>query len=199
MAYLNVAAGATVTFGAHLADARTGLYYHGYNAATGDTSCCLWGRATAWALLAQVEVLTAMAAVAPSHPLYAKVRARFLATAAAMLAVQDGSGGWHQVLNDTTTFLETSVTAAALYAMTAGVMGGWLPQEAYDDAIQAAWAAVASTVSENGSVAGVSADTPILTSAAEYAALPTTFATAQPGLGVLLMATRSYYLYSSPE
>lgn len=195
---MNAAAQLAVAFSAYLRDPATGVYFHGYNAATGETSCCLWGRASAWAAVAQVEVLTALEAVAPSHPLFPKLRAQFIALCTSLVALQNGDGAWHQILNDTTTFAETSVTAAALYALTSGVMAGWLMPDAYASTIEAAWDALASLVGSDGHIAGVSPDTPILTTAAEYAGLPVAWATAQPGVGVFLMAARAYYLYSAP-
>ena len=44
-----------------------------------------------------------------------------------ILAVQDtASGLWHQVLNETRSYLETSATAMNVLSMAVGVENGWL-------------------------------------------------------------------------
>ena len=43
---------------------------------------------------------------------------------------------WHQLLNDTNSFLETSVTAMAITSIVRGVRGGLLPKAEYDPVIK---------------------------------------------------------------
>lgn len=62
-----------VTFAEHMQDPETGLFYHGYNFATNDTSCCFWGRAQGWVLMSHVEVALALQATDPSSPLLGEV------------------------------------------------------------------------------------------------------------------------------
>lgn len=98
--------------------------YHGYNGYNNCTSCCKWGRANGWIMMAHTEVLLALDAVAPSHPLQPAVLSLFKSHAQAMRAVQSSSGAWHQVLNETSTFLETSVTGMTLISFVVGVQNG---------------------------------------------------------------------------
>jgi rhamnogalacturonyl hydrolase YesR len=44
--------------------------------------------------------------------------------ASAMVKVQHSSGAWHQVLNETSTFLETSVTAMTMFSIARGIARG---------------------------------------------------------------------------
>lgn len=95
--------------------------FHGFNAANNQTSCCKWGRANGWIMMAHVEVLLALEKKQPHHPLLPQVLALFQNHSRALLAVQSDSGAWHQVLNETSTFLETSCTAMFLYSYITGI------------------------------------------------------------------------------
>lgn len=122
--YAMFAADMLLAFAARLVDPADGLASHGVNAATGAHSCCKWGRANGWGLMAHAEVLAALDALPPNRSdtsssditavaataAVAEVRARLVQSlqvhVTAMLAVQDGATGrWHQVLNDTSTYL----------------------------------------------------------------------------------------------
>ena len=51
----------------------------------------------------------------------------FTQHATALAAAQNKTDGrWHQLVNDTSTFLETSVTGMTIVALVKGVQGGWL-------------------------------------------------------------------------
>lgn len=75
-------------------------------------------------------------------------------------------GRWHQLVNETSTFLETSATAMITFALATGVNNGWLERSAYDAAIQKGWAAMAAQVQPDGTVNGICAGTGIMTSVA---------------------------------
>jgi unsaturated rhamnogalacturonyl hydrolase len=60
-----------------------------------------------------------------------------------------------QVVDDPTTFLETSVTAMTIYALCTSVSQGWLDRATYDAPIQAAWAGLTSQVAADGTVDGI--------------------------------------------
>ena len=117
-AYADALAGIQVNYEAHLRDAATGVYRHGYDAATGAQSCCAWGRANGWQMMSHVDALNAIPA---DHPRFNASLAVFQRHAAAMAALQNASDGrWHQVLDAPETFLETSVTAMTLYGLAIG-------------------------------------------------------------------------------
>jgi rhamnogalacturonyl hydrolase YesR len=195
-AYLAWAVSQQLDFAAHLQDPGTRLYFHGFNSANNETSCCFWGRANGWALMSHAEVMLALAEVDPSSPLLPAVLSVYQSHAAAMAKYQvAGDGRWYQLVNDSTTFLETSVTSMAIYSLATGVMHGWLPAAAYDSVIQAAWEGLSGTVAANGSVSGICEGTGILNTPAEYAARPTAYAESQPGLGSVFRAALAYYQY----
>lgn len=136
-----------------------------------------------------------------SHPRYADVLAAFRRHAAAFVAVQDAADGrWHQVLDAPTTFLETSVTAMALYGLARGALGGWLPAgagSALDAAVRKAWPPLAAQVAADGTVALICTGTGVLTSVAEYEARPTPYTTSSPGLGHVFRAIVAYAQYTA--
>jgi len=56
--------------------------------------------------------------------------------AAALAAHQSEDGRWHQIINNQSTFLESSETAMFLVAMTRGVTGGWLEKAIFGPVIR---------------------------------------------------------------
>jgi len=190
-------AGEHLTFAAHLQSPASGLYQHGYNAFTNETSCCAWGRANGWHLLAHADVHAAVTAAAPGHPALPALRALWQSHAAGMLAVQPaagagGDGRWRQVLDAPATFLETSVTAMAVYSLARGIAAGVLDDATYGAAVDAAWAGVAGAVAPDGSVAGICEGTGVGTDVAFYEARSTAYATSDPGIGSVLRAAIAY-------
>lgn len=192
-AFIDVAAGMALSYAAHLTDAVTGLYRHGYNDATKEQSCCAWGRANGWQMMSHVEVL---AVLPPAHPSYDGVLAVLAAHAKALAGVQNVSDGrWHQVLDDPTTYLETSATAMNLFSMATAVLRGWLQHDEYDATIRAAWRGLAATVGADGVVSGICVGTGVQTSAAQYNERPTTYSESAPGLGAVFRAALAYSAY----
>lgn len=190
-------------------DPRTGLYFHGDNAATGSTSCCFWSRANGWQLSECCPSSASSSrkghsssdgpAPPPRAPRRRSVRRRGAprgGAGRAVVAAHPAAAGWlqeprgrddcragrrrplspgargqgtgargqvnplppppaAQVVNDSSTFLETSATAMATYALCTAVTQGWLPRAAYDEPIQRAWGGLAAQVQSDGSVNGI--------------------------------------------
>lgn len=175
-------------FAAHCQDATTGLYKHGFNAATGDHSCCFWGRANGWVMMAHAEVALALAAADPPHAALPAVLAVWRRHAGALAALAPPPGGadtrWHQVLDNSSTFQETSVTAMTCYSLATGVLGGFLDRTEFDGVLRAAWAGVAAAVdAATGQVQGICEGTGIGDDAAFYEARRTWWNISAPGLG----------------
>jgi unsaturated rhamnogalacturonyl hydrolase len=113
----------------HTRDAKTGLYYHGWDESreqfwadkqTG-LSPCLWGRSVGWYMMGIVETLDAMPA---DHPKRGELTTLFRELADAVVAVQDGKSNlWYQVLDQGKrdgNYLESSASAMFVYAMAKG-------------------------------------------------------------------------------
>ena len=124
-------------FAKHLHPTATeggGIFWHGRDAKSGAPSCCKWGRANGWTMMTHVEVLTALSASRAPFAKAAKAAAQkiFADHAAAIAAVQNKSDGrWHQLLDNSSMWLETSCTAMFTVAMVRGVEAGWLDAPTY--------------------------------------------------------------------
>ena len=184
--YRDFIAAQHAAFAGHVQDG-TGLYKHGYNGATGDHSCCYWGRANGWVMMSHAEVAQALAAP-PAHPALPAVLAVWRRHAGALAALQPtgADGRFHQVLDAPSTYQETSVTAMACYSIATGARLGFLDRASLDAPLRAAWAGVAGAVDGgSGQVAGICEGTPIGNSTAFYEARKTTWEGSSPGLGAV--------------
>ena len=199
--YRDFVAAQHALFAAHCQDGATGLYKHGFNAATGDHSCCFWGRANGWVMMAHAEVALALAAAQPPHAALPAVLAVWRRHAAALAALQPPAGAdarFHQVLDDASTFHETSVTAMACYSLATGVLGGFLDRAAFDGVLRAAWAGVAAAVdAATGQVGGICEGTGIGENAAFYEARRTDWNISSPGLGSVFRCAVAMEAYLS--
>lgn len=108
-----------------------------------------WGRANGWAILTMCEVLDVLPADYPGRN---EVLTLLRQHVAGLSAVQDKSGFWHQLLNDNTTYLETSATAIYTYCIAHAINEGWIDNLAYGAQALLAWHAVSSQVNAKGQV-----------------------------------------------
>ena len=125
-----------------LADPATGLYWHCYYEEDGAPGVAHWGRAMGWCLLAQALLLDAMP---EQHPLRAEVLQIFRAGVRSVCRYQAPSGMWHQLLDKSDSYEETSCTAMFTYAVARGVAAQWL-DASYRTVALRGWEAVASHV-----------------------------------------------------
>jgi len=154
----------------HLQNPANGLYYHAWDESGSNLAGGIhWGRGNGWALLANVEALSA---ITTTHPLRSTVLDIVQRQAAGLVPLQDASGLWHTVLTRPDSYLETSASALIGYALRRGVEEGWLDKDAYAAPAQAAMLGVWRQVLADGTVTNVSAPTwPMLTEE-EYNARP---------------------------
>jgi len=183
-----------IGFAKRLVDPRDGLSYHGFNEASGDASCCKWGRGNGWGMLGHAEALASMAAWPQGYPnatANARVREIFSQHAAAAKATQAADGRWHQLLNDTSpaSFLETSASSMFLSAILRGIRLGVLDAADYQQTVRRAWAGLTSTILSNGTVTGVCCGTGIQANPEAYYERPTFYGCSGPGgAGAVLYA-----------
>lgn len=137
-AAINDAARQILMIARHTRDARTGLYYHGWDESKtqiwADPNTGLspnfWGRAIGWYAMALVDVLDYLPTSHPDRPAIIRVL-RDLATAVA--DVQDPlTGLWYQVVdqpNRAGNYHETSASTMFVYALAKGARQGHLAAE----------------------------------------------------------------------
>jgi hypothetical protein len=172
-----------------------GLFFHGVDATAGMPSCCKWGRANGWGMMAHAEVMAAIDEVVPGHPNRTDMLNVYRSHSAAMASFQTEEGMWRQLVNESAAWLETSVTSMTVYSLATGIRRGWLDEATFLPVVQLAWPALASTVQADGTVTGICAGTGIgENTPAFYYARPTNYTISQPGLGSVWRAAHAVYL-----
>ena len=134
-----------------------GLYAHGYNYATGDHSCCPWGRANAWIMTSHIEILRMFKNLNDTK--YDKQEQEIIKLyqnqVNEMASLMDEkTGRWHQVINVTSTYLETSASTGFLNGILFGRIRDILPTNVYslddwDRIIDSAWNGLLDVVDMN--------------------------------------------------
>jgi unsaturated rhamnogalacturonyl hydrolase len=150
--YLDDAAEQMLHFSSHLFVPSTGFFTHHWNTGNPDNQpTYYWGRANGWCMLAAVDLLDVLPA---DHPKRADILRLFRAHARAVAGAQAGDGMWHQMLDRTDTYTETSCSAMFTYALAHGVNRGWLDAGAYGPVAQAGWNGLTTRIDGQGHVTG---------------------------------------------
>ena len=122
----------------HTYDAKSGLNYHGWDAAKEQpwanpvTGCSsnFWGRAEGWYAMALVDVLDYMPT---NHPARPQIIATLQKLSAGVLKYQDPKTGlWWQVMDQGDrpgNYLEATASAMFVYALAKGVNHGYLSRD----------------------------------------------------------------------
>jgi len=144
----------------YLYDRKSGLFFHGWNF-TGrhNFSEAFWCRGNGWFTLGLPEYIDLMRPYLDEGILL-YLNQTFRSQSEALLRLQHEDGLWHTLLDDSTSYTETSGSAAIAAGMLFGVRRGLL-DEHFAEAAMKAVEAVLARVGEDGSVEGVSAGTPI--------------------------------------
>lgn len=150
-AYYDDAVKQVLQFSKRMFNPQLNLYMHGWVQDMVPHPEFRWARANGWAIMAMSELLDVLPS---SHPGYPEVLAQFRAHAAGIAARQSGAGFWHQLLDRTDSYLETSATAIYAYCFAHGINQGWLDAKAYGPAAILAWNAVSTKINERGQVEG---------------------------------------------
>jgi len=138
-------------FSQRMFNKEKGLYMHGWVQDMDPHPAFFWGRANGWAIMATVELLDVLPASHPGRPFVLELLRTHVK---GLAACQSGSGFWHQLLNRTDSYLETSATAIYSYCIAHAVNKGWLDAKAYAPMAILAWNAVTTKINEKGQVTG---------------------------------------------
>ena len=160
------------------------LFRHGWVEDMQPHPAFHWGRANGWALLTMCEVLDVLPA---DHPQRAQILSLLRQHAEGLASLQHHDGFWHQLLDRSDTFLESSATAIYAYCLAHAVNQGWVSAKAFGPVALLAWHAVASSVNERGQVENVCVGTGMGFDAAFYAYRPV-HAMAAHGYGPVIWA-----------
>jgi len=100
------------------------LFDHGWSVPSGDYDPRFyWGRANGWTLMAMAELLSVLPEDYPGRD---EVLHLYRSMIRSLAGLQDGSGFWHNMLDKTNTYLETSCTAMFTFAVAKGINEGWM-------------------------------------------------------------------------
>ena len=161
------------------------LFSHIYFPEEEKMSGISWGRGNGWIAVALTEILSLLPEENPRWSEELGLYQRFMQ---GILACQDPSGMWHQVLNRPDSYQETSCTAMFLLSITRGVNQGWLEAEAYLPCIEKAWVALLqNSVDAVGDVYGVCLGSGCAKDAEYYKQLPVK-KNDDHGTGIVMMA-----------
>ena len=182
-AWFDDAARQAIQGSARLQNKTTGLYDHAWFENTEPDPRFYWGRGNGWALMAMAELLSVLP---ENHPERGRVLEIFRLGARGAVETQSGNGFWHQLLDKTDSYLETSASAMFTFAIARGVNRGWL-SPAYAPVAQAGWQALATRVRPDGRIEGICVSTTAAYDAVYYYNRPTDLGAMQ-GYGPVLMA-----------
>lgn len=161
------------------------IFMHGYLEGADTHPEFHWARANGWAILTLCEMLEFLPANHSKRPALLEQYKRHLS---GLMAYQDGTGFWHQLLDKSDSYLETSATAIYAYAIAKGINKGWLDVRIYAPAALLAYQAVQTRISEKGQVEGTCVGTGLAWDPAFYYHRPVSPFAAH-GYGPVLLAS----------
>ncbi|MGO4544801.1 glycoside hydrolase family 88 protein [Paenibacillus sp. 2TAB23] len=136
-----------------LQDPVSNLYYHGWDhIAQNHMSSIFWARGNSWAALTMAKALPH---IAVQHPSFMIIEGSMRDQLSTLVRLQAENGLWHTVLNDETSYHETSGSAGIATGLFAfGTL--------YNKYIQRSIEGILSQITEDGSVMNVSAGTAVM-------------------------------------
>lgn len=149
--YYNEAVKQVLQFSTRMFNKDKGLYMHGWVEGMSVHPEFYWARANGWAVMTMVELLDVLP---ENHAGRAAVLDLLRAHVRGLAARQSGSGFWHQLLDRTDSYLETSATAIYVYSIARAINRGWVDPLAYGPMTLLGWNAVSTKVTEKGQVEG---------------------------------------------
>ncbi len=128
-----------------------GVFMHGWIEGMTPHPEFRWARANGWAFMTLAELLEVLP---ENHTKRGEILKLYQDHARGLASYQHGSGFWHQLLDRSDSYLETSATAIYAYSLARGINRGWLDGRAFSPATLLAWNAVSTKVNAQGQVEG---------------------------------------------
>lgn len=160
------------------------IYRHGYVEGLEQQPTYHWARANGWALLTTVEILDMLP---ENHPDREFILNQLREHVAGLCALQSSEGFWHQLLDRSDSYLETSATAIYCYSIAHAIRKGWLEGITYGGVAQLAWHAISTKITAEGKVEGTCVGTGMAFDPAFYYYRPVSSAAAH-GYGPVIWA-----------
>jgi unsaturated rhamnogalacturonyl hydrolase len=171
-------------YSARMFNKDLGVYMHGWVEEMSVHPEFHWARANGWAMMAMVELLDVLP---ENYPGRNGVLEQLRAHIKGIASYQSGEGFWHQLVDRTDSYLETSATAIYAYCIARAVNRGWIDAKAYAPVSILAWHAVSTKVNAKGQVEGTCVGTGMAFDPAFYYYRPVNVFAAH-GYGPVLLA-----------
>lgn len=137
----------------YLSDPKTGLWYHGWTFEGGHHFAgALWGRGNSWITIGIPEFIEMVGLEGAAKTFLIET---FKRQVDALAKYQHESGMWHTLINDSSSYLESSATAGFTYGILKGVREGYL-EKSYLEVGLKGLKAVLDNIREDGEVKQVS-------------------------------------------
>jgi unsaturated rhamnogalacturonyl hydrolase len=149
--YFDEACKQVLAYSNRMFNKEKGVYMHGWVEGMTEHPQYHWARANGWAIMTKVELLEVLP---QNHPQRQAILELLRAHVRGLAAYQSGSGFWHQLLDKSDSYLETSATAIFTFAFARAINRGWIDGLAYSPATLLAWNAVSTKVNDAGQVEG---------------------------------------------
>ena len=168
------------------------LFRHGWIEGMAEHPNYHWARANGWAVLTLCDVLDVL-------PENAQGRDEVLGLLKSLLQgiapYQAPDGRWHQLIDKTESYLETSASAMFVYGYAHAINQGWIDRTAYQDIARAGWRGVMSQVNAQGQVENTCVGTGLGWTNTFYEGRPVSVYAAHGYGPVLLAAAEMLKLY----
>jgi rhamnogalacturonyl hydrolase YesR len=146
-----------LNFHKYLYDDKYKLYKHGWFSKTNQKSNVFWGRANGWIIWATSEALMYLP---KNHKSYKEIESNFKNHLEGIINLQDANGMWHQILDDKTSFEETSSTSMFIIGLSRAIINRIISKK-YSTNVLSAWKALQKNIDENGVVKNICCGTGI--------------------------------------
>ena len=177
------AAGQVIRFHHYLFDENRELMHHCWYSDNEKPGTAYWGRANGWALLAQIDLLERLPL---DHPYRDTLTVLFQRHILGVAKYQSANGLWHQLLDKTDSYLETSCSAMFTYAIARAVNKGFLDKR-YASIAVTGWEGLQTRIRPDGQVEGVCAGTVVRDDLKYYYLRPTPLNDIH-GIGTVILA-----------
>jgi unsaturated rhamnogalacturonyl hydrolase len=182
--YFDDACKQILQFSQRMFNRNQNLYMHGWIQDMDPHPEFYWARCNGWALLAMSELLDVLPA---NHPSRNNILEQFRKHLKGLSAWQSGTGFWHQLINRSDSYYETSSTAIFTYCTSHAINSGWVDAQAYGPMAVLGWNAVQTKVNSKGEVEGTCVGTGMAFDPSFYYNRPVNVAAAH-GYGPVIMA-----------
>jgi len=137
-----------IKFHEYLWDPEKKIHRHAYFDFEKKQSDILWSRANGWM---SWSISSALLHIPKTHKDYNKVLKIYKTIIDGLVEYQGKNGLWHQVLDRTDSFEETSGSAMFTLAIARGVINGWLSED-YKKYATKGWEGISRNISDDGVV-----------------------------------------------